>query len=109
MAERKFAWAPRAENVLIGKEIQRIDGVEKASGRAKYTADINTPGTLIARLLTCPHANATLTKLDLEAVRNMPGVRAVYAFREVGKDVRWEGDVVAAVAADRAELADDAI
>ena len=46
MAERKFAWPARADNTLIGKDIQRIDGVPKGSGQAKYTADINTPGTL---------------------------------------------------------------
>src|SRR5207302_1519554 len=41
MAERKHSWGPREENVLIGKSIPRIDAAEKASGKAKYTADIN--------------------------------------------------------------------
>lgn len=109
MAERKFAWAPRAENVLIGKEIARIDAAEKATGRAKYTSDINTPGTLVARLLTCKHAHAKVTKLDLDAVKNMPGVKAVHAFKKVGDPIRWEGDVIAAVAAERVGQADDAI
>ena len=52
MAERKVAWKARKDNSLIGSDITRIDGVEKASGHAKYAADINTAGTLFARLLT---------------------------------------------------------
>ena len=52
MAERKVAWKKRSDNTLIGGDHTRIDGVEKASGHAKYAADINTAGTLFARLLT---------------------------------------------------------
>lgn len=109
MAERKFAWGKRADNTLIGKSIPRIDGVAKASGQAKYTADINTKGTLYARLVTCKHAHAKLTALDLEVAKKMPGVKAVHAFKEVGDELRWDGDLVAAVAAERAEQADDAV
>ena len=62
MAERKMGWKPRSENTLIGKRIPRIDGIEKASGSAKYAADINTPGTLFAKALVCtkPHATSAV-------------------------------------------------
>ena len=40
---RKVGWKPRAENTILGTRVPRIDGVEKASGFAKYAADINTP------------------------------------------------------------------
>ena len=39
MVEIKPAWKPRKENKLIGTAIPRIDGVEKASGIAKYSTD----------------------------------------------------------------------
>jgi xanthine dehydrogenase YagR molybdenum-binding subunit len=109
MAERKFAWPARADAVLIGKDIQRIDGVAKASGQAKYTADINTQGTLFARLATCPHAAAKLAAIDGEAAKNVNGVRAVHLFKKVGDEMRWDGELIAAVAADRAEQAADGI
>jgi xanthine dehydrogenase YagR molybdenum-binding subunit len=80
MAERKFAWPARAENTLIGKDIQRLDGVAKASGQAKYTADINSQGTLFARLVTCPHAAAKLAAIDVDAAKKVNGVRAVHLF-----------------------------
>lgn len=105
----KYAWGPRGENVLIGKDIPRLDGVAKASGQAKYTADINTPGTLYARLLTCKHAAAVLKKLDVESVKKMPGVKAVHVFKEINDKINWDGELIAAVAAERDELARDAI
>ena len=51
MAERTVAWKPRSENKILGTYVERIDGVEKASGRAKYSTDVNPAGTLHARLL----------------------------------------------------------
>lgn len=109
MADRKFAWGPRAENVHIGKDIPRIDALEKIVGKAKYSSDINTPGTLHAKLLTCHHAKAKLKKLDLEPAKKIAGVRAVHAFKEVGDEIPWDGTLIAAVAADRPEIAADAV
>ncbi|MBI3865084.1 MAG: xanthine dehydrogenase family protein molybdopterin-binding subunit [Planctomycetia bacterium] len=109
MAERKFAWPARAENTLIGKDIPRLDGVAKASGQAKYTADINTAGTLFAKLLTSTLAAGKIKKIDVDAAKKMPGVKAVHLFKKVGDDVRWEGELIVAIAAERAEQADDAL
>src|SRR5438105_13089167 len=99
MAERKFSWPVRKENALIGKDIERIDGVAKASGAAKYSADINTKGTLFARLVTCPHGAAKLSAIDVEAAKKVAGVRVVHLFKQVGAELRWDGGLVAAVAA----------
>jgi xanthine dehydrogenase YagR molybdenum-binding subunit len=109
MAERKHAWGPRAENVYIGKDIERIDGVAKASGQAKYTADTNSPGTLFAALVTCKHAHAKLSAIDGDAAKKIPGVRAVHLFKKVGDEIRWDGELVAAVAADRTDIAADGV
>ncbi|HLJ11848.1 MAG TPA: xanthine dehydrogenase family protein molybdopterin-binding subunit [Planctomycetaceae bacterium] len=109
MAERKFSWPARSETTLIGKDIPRIDGVAKASGQAKYTADINTKGTLFAVLLTCPYAAAKVKSIDLEPARKMPGVKSVFPFKKEKDEIRWEGDLVAAVAAERTEQAEDAV
>ena len=111
MAERKHAWPKQGEAVLIGKEIERVyDGAAKASGQAKYSNDINTPGTLVAKLLTSPHAHAKITKLDVEAAKKVKGVKAVYVFpskEAAGAEIRWEGEPIVAVAAERPELAED--
>jgi xanthine dehydrogenase YagR molybdenum-binding subunit len=109
MAERKVAWKPRNENTLIGKRHSRTDAVEKASGAAKFTVDINPKGTLYGRLLTCTHAHATVKSLDTSKAEAIPGVRAVHVFNGEGKEIRWDGTLIAAVAADRPEIAEDAI
>ena len=109
MAERKVAWKARKDNSLIGSDITRIDGVEKASGYAKYAADINTAGTLFARLLTFKGGTALVKTLDTAAAEKVPGVRAVHVFNGVGKEVRWDGTIVAAVAADTPEQAEDGV
>src|SRR5262245_36402544 len=109
MAERKIGWEPQGKHALLGKELQRIDGPLKASGQAKYSNDINTKGTLIAKLLTCRHAHAKLESLDLEKAKGMPGVNAVHAFKDVGDELRWDGEIIAAVAAETPAQADDAI
>ena len=109
MAERKVAWKPRDKNALIGKRVPRLDGVVKASGLAKYAADINTKGTLYARCLTCNHGAAKIKMLDVSPAEKMPGVKAVHIFRDVGTEIQWDGTLVAAIAAERPEQADEAI
>lgn len=105
MAERTIAWGKRSENVLIGKSIPRIDGVVKCTGEAKYTADINTKGTLFAALVTNKHGHSKLTAIDVESVKKLPGVKAVHLFKEIDAECRWDGELVAAVAAERADQA----
>jgi len=53
-----YSWPPQEKRRLMGKNISRIDGREKASGRAKYASDLNKSGLLFAALLTSPHAHA---------------------------------------------------
>ncbi len=84
MGERKVAWKARKDNSLVGSDITRFDGVEKASGYAKYAADINTAGTLFARLLTFKGGTALVKTLDTAAAEKVPGVRAVHVFNGVG-------------------------
>lgn len=109
MAERKIAWAPYGTNTLIGAEVQRVEGPVKASGHAKYSNDINTPGTLVAKLLTSPHGKAKVAKLDIEAAKKVPGVKAVHIFRDVGAELTCDGELIAAVAAERPEQAEDGL
>ncbi|MEZ6048575.1 MAG: xanthine dehydrogenase family protein molybdopterin-binding subunit [Planctomycetaceae bacterium] len=109
MVERTYSWKPRAENELLGTPVERIDGVAKATGQAKYTADINTSGTLFARALTSPHAYARIKRLEIEAAKSVSGVKAIKVMMNVGDEVLWDGQLVAVVAAERPEFALDGI
>src|SRR5436305_5889063 len=96
---------------LLGTKITRLDGPEKATGRAKYSFDINRPGMLHALILRCPHAHAKIKTLDLAPAEKMPGVKAVItiANAKAGKELYYAGDEVAALAADTEEHARDAL
>ena len=70
------------ERRVIGTKVQRLDGPDKATGRAKYSFDINRPGMLHARILRCPYAHARLKSIDTTAAEKMPGVKAVHRRRQ---------------------------
>jgi CO/xanthine dehydrogenase Mo-binding subunit len=45
-----------ANRSLVGKPIPRIDSVPKATGEAKFTADLTLPRMLLGKVLRGPHA-----------------------------------------------------
>jgi xanthine dehydrogenase YagR molybdenum-binding subunit len=94
---------------VMGKRINRLDGVAKASGRAKYPSDLNPQGLLYAVLLTCPHAHARIKSIDTSAAEKMNGVTAVRVISQPGTEIQWAGTEVAVVAATSEPVARDAV
>ena len=94
---------------LIGTRVPRLDGMAKATGRAKYPSDMRPEGTLFGVMLTSPHPHAKVTSIDLAAAEAMPGVKAVVAVVKPGTTLRYQGDDIAAVAAESEEQARDAV
>ena len=47
-----------ATDRMFGKSIKRLDGPDKAQGKAKYTYDIIRPGMLYGQILGSPNARA---------------------------------------------------
>ncbi|MEJ2007248.1 MAG: xanthine dehydrogenase family protein molybdopterin-binding subunit [Acidobacteriota bacterium] len=109
MAACKYDYPPAGHHELIGKSIDRIDGPEKSSGRAKYTYDMNPSGRLIAKLCTCPYPHAKVKSVDVSAAKAMPGVKAVLVVQGPGSEIQWAGDEIAAVAAVNEQIAEDAV
>ena len=109
-ADPKYAW-PDQQSVL-GTPVKRLDGPEKVSGRARYTFDINRPGMLYGRIVRSPHPHARIVSIDFAAARRAPGVKAAIVWRDPANPERntvmYQGDEVAAVAADTEERAIDA-
>lgn len=105
----EYSWPPMAKRRLMGKRHDRIDGPEKATGRAKYGSDLNPSGLLHGALLTCPHAHARIVSLDTSAAERMPGVTAVRAMAKAGDEIQWAGAEIAAVAARSENQALDAV
>jgi xanthine dehydrogenase YagR molybdenum-binding subunit len=94
---------------LIGKRIPRLDGLLKASGKAKYPSDVRPEGTLFGVMLYSPYAHAKIKSIDISPAEKMPGVKAVIAIAKAGATLRYHGDDVAAVAAETEEQARDAV
>ena len=74
MAE--YLWPKQGSATVLGKDVDRIDGIDKATGTGKYAYDITPPGTLHAKMLGSPHAHAKITALDLTPAEKVPGVVA---------------------------------
>ena len=105
----------------IGKSEPRRDLPERLTGEAKYTADVQLPGMLFGKILRSPHPHARILSINVDAARNLPGVRAVVTPFDAPKgqvapdmpildtEARYVGDEVAAVAADDEDLAEAAL
>jgi 4-hydroxybenzoyl-CoA reductase subunit alpha len=110
------AGVPEAAERRVGQPTPLIDGIEKVTGRARYTADLPFAQTLVGRLLRSPVAHGVIRGIDTSAARTMTGVRAVvtgadfaapYGVIPIAQNewplardrVRYRGEPVAAVAA----------
>ncbi len=105
----KYDWPSAADRSVIGGSVSRLDGADKSTGRAKYAYDRNPEGLLVGRLVTSPHANARITRIDASGAEQMKGVRGVVLIKDIGDEVQWVGSEVAAIAADTEEIARDAV
>jgi len=62
------------------REIRRLDGYEKASGRAVYTMDLMLSGMLHAKFLTSPYPHARIRNMVTVKAESYPGVRSVLRY-----------------------------
>jgi 4-hydroxybenzoyl-CoA reductase alpha subunit len=114
--------------LIIGRRYRRVDGKEKATGRARYIDDLKFPGILYGKVLRSPYHHAKILHIDTSEAEKLLGVRALAtvedtpkkkygSYRSGVKDelifasgkVRYVGDEVAAVAAIDEETAQEAL
>ena len=104
---KKYAWP--AKPTVLSTRVKRLDGPDKVTGRAKYSFDINRPGMIYGKIIRSPHPHARIVSVDLTAARRAPGVKATLLWKDQpNAQVMYQGDPVAAVAADTEEQAEDA-
>ncbi len=115
----------QAENdySIIGKDVPRVDVIDKVTGRAKYGADYFAPGQLYGATRYTDFPHAIIKKVDIAKAKSLSGVRAILTADDIPgrplfgaviahqpvlcKDrVRFYGDAVAIVAADTQEIAE---
>ncbi|MBI5444908.1 MAG: molybdopterin-dependent oxidoreductase, partial [Deltaproteobacteria bacterium] len=117
---------PWEKTAVVGSPLPRVDGYERTSGTAVYPSDVMLPKMLHGALLRCPHPHARVKSVDASAAERMPGVHAVLTPASPEAQVEWawsrdatsrlidphcrfEGELVAAVAADTPYQAWDAV
>ena len=102
----------------------RSDGKEKVTGTGRYTADLTFTGMAHAKFRYADHSHAKILKIDASKAKVLPGVVAVVTQADLpdvrfgglvrdrylfAKDVvRFEGEIVAGVAALTEETAAEA-
>ncbi len=121
---------PWKQTNVIGKKIPRVDAYERVSGTALYPSDMVLPRMLYGAILRCPHPHAMVKGVDIRRAQSMPGVHAAisgftsganpnwkytsfgrleFATRIFENHCRYEGEPVAAVAAETPYQAWDAV
>jgi 4-hydroxybenzoyl-CoA reductase subunit alpha len=117
---------PRVDQKSTRRGTPLVDGIDKVTGRARYTADLDHDNALVGRILRSPASHGEILKLDVSKARALPGVVAVitgddcphtYGVLPIAMNeyplarsrVRYRGEPIAAVAAVDAETAERAI
>lgn len=105
------------DTVVVGQKTPALGSRAILTGQARYCRDLIEPGTLVGKLLYAAHPAARITRLDVSAARQVPGVAAVltandipgensYLYAEADQPllvqdaVRYQGDALVAVAAE---------
>jgi xanthine dehydrogenase molybdenum-binding subunit len=101
--------------------------MQKVTGTALYTIDLERPEMLIGRVVRSPYPRARIVSIDTSRAESLPGVMAVITAKDVppipfppvydqrvlagaaDSYVRFVGDEVAAIAAENEEVADTAV
>ncbi len=115
MARRKLRF--------VGQNVPRVDGIDKVTGRAKFTGDLMVPGMLYGKILRSPYPHARIIGIDASGAEAHEGVVAVLTAEDLSdldpyysgrpviaiKKVHYVGEPVAAVAAEDEATAEEAL
>ena len=104
-----YSWPPMGQRRVMGHRLNRLDGIPKSTGAAKYNSDLKPDGLLFGALLTSPHAHARVKSIDTSAAKALKGVTAVREIAKPCDEIQWAGAEIAAVSAVTEELANDAV
>jgi CO/xanthine dehydrogenase Mo-binding subunit len=109
----------------VGTSRPRLDARAQVTGRVEYTGDLYLPGMLHAKPLLSTEHHARIIELDTSAAERLPGVRAIATAKDApdnqngliipdqpvfaAEKVRYKGEIVALVAAETEEIAQEAV
>src|SRR5438034_4040084 len=122
---------------VLGAPVKRVEDPRFITGRGRYLDDIKLPGMAYLAILRSPYAHANIRSVNVDAAKSMPGVLAAFTGADIPYNplpmawpaggaagiqnnvntprilatdsVKWTGEGVAAVVAETAEQAVDAL
>jgi 4-hydroxybenzoyl-CoA reductase subunit alpha len=114
------------ENKVVGSRKPYIEAAKKVQGIAEYADDIRLKNTLYCKFLRSIHPHAHIEKIYISDALKLPGVKAIATGEElpvpfgvlpISQDetamaitkTRYAGEIVAAVAAETEEIANEAL
>src|SRR5919199_2662097 len=113
--------------MAIGERLPMVDAARRARGRVPYVLNQSAPNALVGAIARSQRPHARVLTINIEKARSVPGVRAIVTrddlnglkpyFGAVERDqpvlaidrVRYVGEPIAAVAAEDADAALQAI
>ena len=112
--------------LVVGKNIQRLDSVDKVIGKPIYTMDIVPENALYLKVVRSSVAHALLKRVDVTEARKLPGVAAVVTAQDIPginestallpdkplfatDRVRFAGEPIAAIASYDQSVAEEAV
>jgi CO/xanthine dehydrogenase Mo-binding subunit len=115
MAKREFKY--------VGRNVPRVDGIDKVTGSAKFVGDITVPGMLYGKILRSSYPHARIRSIDTAQAEALSGVAAVLTGKDIADlnpiyngrpvialdKVRYVGEPLAAVAAADLKTAEEAL
>jgi putative selenate reductase molybdopterin-binding subunit len=123
---------PRPPLQTVGYGEIKVDAIKLVQGKPAFTADFPKRDMLVAKVLRSPHAHAEIKHIDTSKAKALPGVVAVLTWQDIPRvvystagqshpipgpldafsldhKVRFVGDRVAFLAAETAEIAEEAL
>jgi carbon-monoxide dehydrogenase large subunit len=117
----------------IGRPVRRLEDERLITGRGHYAGDVRLPGLAHMAVLRAPIAHGTISRIDIKAAKQIPGVLAVWTATDLpdtahhltdwlppdmdqlgrpvlaADEVNYVGEAIAVVIAEEAHQAHDAV
>lgn len=116
-----------ADGITVGSHFRRIDAAEKVLGTGEYVDDVEIEGMIYASAVRSEYPRARVLAIHTEEARKLPGVVGVFTASDIpgnvkvghlkqdwdtmipeGKITHYVGDAICIVAAETAELLEEA-
>ena len=70
----------------VNQPIRKKDAMQLLGGQPVYVNDLAPEECLVVKLLRSPHPNAIIEEIQTEAALRVPGIEAIFTWKDVAQD-----------------------